>query len=242
VLESIFGSDYNGLQLSAERRGDRLSFKAYYTYGKAEEDVDFQGGGLPTFENSNRLELEHGRASSDRRHNFVLSSVWRPNYFKDAGGAVSALLDGWTVSTIVTIQSGSPLTIGAGQDRNLDGINNDRADLVGDPSLPGGRSREEVIEAWFNVAAFANPVSGTDGNSPRNLIDGPGYRSVDLGLFRDVHLVGRSVAQFRLEGTNILNLVNLTNPGTNLAAPTTFGKIRTARDMRRIQLGLRFSF
>ena len=47
VLSSIFTSDYNGLQLSAERRGARLSGKAYYSFGRGYEDVDFQGGGLP---------------------------------------------------------------------------------------------------------------------------------------------------------------------------------------------------
>jgi hypothetical protein len=242
VLESIFASDYNGLQLSAERRGNQLSFKAYYTFGKALEDVDFQGGGLPTVENSNRLELERGRASSDRRHNFVLSAVYRPEYFKNAGAVTSALLDGWTISTIVTLQSGSPLTVTAGQDRNFDGINNDRADVVGDPELPGGRPREEAIEAWFDVAAFASPAAGTDGNGRRNIIEGPSYRVVDLGLFRDFGLMGRTALQFRLEATNIFNIVNLNNPGTNLNALATFGKIRAARDMRRIQLGARFSF
>jgi len=242
VLESIFGSDYNGLQLTAERRGNRLSFKGYYTFGKALEDVDFQGGGLPTVENSSRLELERGRASSDRRQSFVLSAVFRPDYFKSSGGVVSALLDDWTISTIVTLQSGSPLTITAGQDRNFDGITNDRADLVGDPELESGRPRAEAIEAWFNVAAFANPAAGTDGNGGRNIVEGPGYRAVDLGLFRDLGMPGRTTVQFRLEATNVLNTVNLQNPGTNLNAPATFGKIRTARDMRRIQLGARFSF
>ena len=48
--------------------------------------------------------------------------------------------------------------------------------------------------------------------------------------------------QFRLEATNVFNMVNLMNPGTNLGAPATFAKIRAARDMRRIQLGTRFSF
>jgi hypothetical protein len=216
---------------------------AYYSFGKAEEDVDFQGGGLPTVLNSNRLELERARSSADRRHSFVLSGVWKPDYFKDSGAAVSALLDGWTVSTIVTVQSGTPLTITAGQDRNLDGINNDRADLIGDPALPGGRPRAEAIEAWFNIAAFANPASGADGTGGRNIIDGPGYRSVDLGLFRDLRLPGGGPTfQFRLEATNVLNIVNLTNPGTNFAAPATFGKIRSARDMRRIQFGARVSF
>ena len=48
--------------------------------------------------------------------------------------------------------------------------------------------------------------------------------------------------QFRLEATNVFNIVNLVNPGTALNAPANFGKIRSARDMRRIQLGARLSF
>jgi hypothetical protein len=48
--------------------------------------------------------------------------------------------------------------------------------------------------------------------------------------------------QIRAEATNAFNIVNLSNPGTALNAPATFGKIRSARDMRRIQLGARFSF
>ncbi len=48
--------------------------------------------------------------------------------------------------------------------------------------------------------------------------------------------------QFRLEATNVFNIVNLMNPGTSLNAPATFGKIRSARNMRQIQLGVRFSF
>ena len=86
------------------------------------------------------------------------------------------------------------------------------------------------------------PAVGTDGNSGRNIIDGPGYRNVDLGIFRDIALEGRSMFQFRLEATNVFNIVNLMNPGLSLNAPATFGKIRTARDMRQIQLGARLSF
>ena len=64
VLESIFASDYHGLQLSAERRGTRFSAKAYYSFGRGYEDVDYQGGGLPAVQNSNRLDL---RARPRRR-------------------------------------------------------------------------------------------------------------------------------------------------------------------------------
>jgi hypothetical protein len=142
----------------------------------------------------------------------------------------------------VTLQSGQPLTIAAGQDRNLDGLTNDRADLVGDPSVDHSQSREVSIEGWFNVAAFANPALGTNGSAGRSIVDGPGYRNVDLGVFRDIPLRGRTMFQFRLEATNVFNIVNLSNPGLSLAAPATFGKIRSARTMRQVQLGGRFSF
>jgi hypothetical protein len=155
---------------------------------------------------------------------------------------VKALFNDWTVSTIITLQSGTPLTIAAGQDRNFDGLTNDRADLVGDPQLDSGRPTEELIERWFNTAAFAQPAIGQDGTAGRSIVEGPGYRNVDLGVFRDIRLSGRTALQLRLEATNVLNIVNFMNPGVTLNAPATFGKIRAARDMRRIQLGARFSF
>jgi hypothetical protein len=241
VLESIFNSDYHALQFSAERRGSRFSAKAYYTFGKAMEDVDYQGGGLPAVQNSNRIDLERARTSADRTHSLTFSGVWRPDYQSDTP-AVRALLSDWTISAIVTLQTGTPLTIVSGQDRNFDGLTNDRADIIGDPELDSGRPRDELIEAWFNVAAFAQPAIGLDGTAGRSIVEGPGYRNVDLGIFRDVPLMGRTVLQLRLETTNVFNLVNLQNPGVSLNAPATFGKIRTARDMRRIQLGARVSF
>jgi len=242
VLSSIFASDYNGLQLSAERRGAKLSGKAYYSYGRGYEDVDFQGGGLPGVQNAMNLAAERARNSNDRTHSLVLSGVWRLDYLRNSSSFAAVLARDWTVSAIATFQSGTPLTIAAGSDRNFDGLTNDRADLIGNPELDHDRPTEQLIEGWFNVAAFAIPAVGTDGNSGRNIIDGPGIRNVDLGIFRNVPLKGRTVFQFRLEATNVFNLVNLMNPGTSFNAPATFGKIRSARNMRQIQLGVRFSF
>ena len=242
VLESMFKSDYHGLQLTAEKRGSRFSGKAYYSFNRALEDLDYQGGGLPAVQNSNDLAGERARTSADRTHTFSFSGIWQISYFDDSKPLARALLNNWTASAIVTLQSGQPLTITAGQDRNFDGNTNDRANLVGDPKLDSGRAREELIENWFNTAAFALPAIGTDGSAPRSVVDGPGIRNVDLGVFRDIRLGGTRSLQFRLEATNVFNIVNLMNPGTNFGAPATFAKIRTARDMRRIQLGTRFSF
>src|SRR5207253_11365676 len=138
-----------------------------------------QGGGLPAVQNSNKLGLERGRTSADRRHSLVLSAIWQLDYSRSSSALVRALANGWTLSSIVTLQSGSPLTISSGQDRNFDGLTNDRADLVGDPTLDSGRPRSEVIEQWFNVLAFAQPAVGADGTAGRSILDGPGYRNVD---------------------------------------------------------------
>ncbi len=243
VLSSIFGADYNGFQMSAERRGTHLSGKAYYSLGRGYEDVDFQGAGLPLVQNATQLSAERGRTSADRRHSFVFSGVWKIDYYKTSKSFLSKLAQDWTLSTIITLQTGTPLTITAGADRNLDGLaNTDRADLTGNPDLDHGRPQSELIEGWFNTAAYALPALGTNGSGGRGSVVGPGYRNVDLGLFRDITLSGRTVLQLRAEGTNVFNIVNLSNPGVNISAPATFGKIRSARDMRRIQLGARLSF
>ena len=52
----------------------------------------------------------------------------------------------------------------------------------------------------------------------------------------------RKSLQFRGEATNALNLVNLSNPGTNANTASTFGKITTARAMRQAQVGLKLVF
>jgi hypothetical protein len=248
LIQSIAGTDYNGLQTTVERRGRHFTAKAFYSFGKALEDASLgestvQGSGATTpAQDSTNLKAERARSSTDRRHNFVGSVIWKMDYFGNSSPFVRAVFNNWTVSAIAYLRSGTGVTISTGVDTNLDGVNNDRANVVGDWTINGNRSRSQQIDQWFNTAAFAAPATGTDGNSQRNLVDGPGFKSVDMGLFRDFPIVGRSVLQFRLEATNAFNMVNLSNPGASLNAPATFGKIRTANTMRQIQVGARLSF
>jgi hypothetical protein len=110
-----------------------------------------------------------------------------------------------------------------------------------DPKLDPDRPRDEVILQWFNTDAFAEPANLTDGNSPRNFIDGPGSKLIDVGIYRDFPLGGGRKLQIRLEATNAFNFVNLDNPTTNVRSGS-FGEIDEAGPMRRMQLGARFSF
>jgi hypothetical protein len=86
----------------------------------------------------------------------------------------------------------------------------------------------------------ANPI-GTDGTSARNLLDAPGARDVDLGIFRDFSLQEKTKLQFRAEFTNFFNLVSLNAPNATLTS-SAFGQITSANQMRQLQLGLRLSF
>jgi hypothetical protein len=98
-----------------------------------------------------------------------------------------------------------------------------------------------VSARWFSPAAFTPAPLGQDGNSGRNILDGPGIRNVDLALFRDFGIREGMKLQFRAEMTNALNLVNLNNPNAALNSPAV-GTIRGARGMRETQLGLRLTF
>jgi hypothetical protein len=242
LFESILNTSYHGMQLTAEKRmATNFSFKAFYTFGKAIDSSPSQSDTVGAVQNNNNIAGDRGRADSDRRHNFVLSGIWNINYIKDWNPAARAILNGWSLSAIVTMRSGRPLTITNGADANLDGVNNDRANLVGDPVLDHNRPRSEVVDAWFNVAAFAPVPVGTDGTAGRNIIDGPGLKNVDLGIFRDFNFTERFKLQFRAEATNSLNIVNLNNPVTGRNSGQ-FGQIRDARTMREVQLGLRLTF
>ena len=120
------------------------------------------------------------------------------------------------------------------------------------------QSRSAAAE-WFNTAAFvANGPGvaggigpgGADGNEPRDYVRAPGYRDVDLGLFRDFNFGERLIFQLRGEATNAFNLVSLNTPSSSGPPSTvggansssTFGVITGAASPRIIQVGGRLTF
>ncbi len=163
------------------------------------------------------------------------------DYFSKMNPFVRSVINGWELSAIMFLQSGAPVNITSGSDINLDGVNNDRVNVVGNYLLDPHRSRSDVSNMWFNTAAFAKPAAGTDGNLGRNVVDAPGMRDVDLGLFRNFKFGERVVLQARGEITNAFNLVNLSAPTATISS-AAFGTIRSAGAMRNVQLGLRLTF
>ena len=151
------------------------------------------------------------------------------------------MLGGWETNGIVILESGPPFSVLSGRDNSQSGVNRDRADLVGEPTLDPGRARAALIAEYFNKAAFANNAVGTFGNSGRNILRGPGFASVDFGLLKNVALGGGHRVQFRTEVFNLFNRVNLGNPVNSVSAPN-FAQIISAGSPRVIQLALKYAF
>jgi len=246
LLASDQESDYNGLQVTFNmRRWHNVSFNGFYTYSHTNSSVQLQNNttqGLA--QNYSRLEAENGRADTDQRHVFSLNLNWEIDYYKGRNRVLDVVLNGWRLSPIIKIRSGLPFTVTNGNvDANLDGLTNDRAQQIGDPTIDN-----RTPQMWFNTAAFAQnrPVTGNpvDGNTPRNSLEGPGFRVIDLAVSRDIRLP-KGRLTFRAEATNALNIVNYGQPGASVpsgATSTTFGVIRSARAMRQVQLGVRYTF
>ena len=83
--------------------------------------------------------------------------------------------------------------------------------------------------------------AGTNGNLGRNTFRGPGYASVDLGVFKNIPLNQRVKMQLRWETFNVLNRPNLFNPNSSLGTPT-FGRSTRAFAAREMQFALKLTF
>jgi hypothetical protein len=72
---------------------------------------------------------------------------------------------------------------------------------------------------------------------------------VDFSEFKDFQIKEGTVLEFRAEAFNVLNHVNLNNPGTSFSpnrrgvnTNAAFGVITSSMQARTIQLGLRLAF
>ncbi|MBB5338697.1 TonB-dependent receptor [Tunturiibacter gelidoferens] len=268
VIEDGQNTNYHGLQVTVEKRlSQHISVNGFYVFSKALSSASLQttgniGNSGPTEpEDYYNLGLERQRTDSDQRHQAVIAAVWKPDYFGKSNRVVQNLLNGWSISTIVTMRSGVPFNITSGTDDNMDGNNNDRPNVVPGKmervnSFGGSRSLERT--QWFDTSAYcrvgsAGCSAGTgagnvDGTVSPNSLSGPGYKDIDAAIFRDFAIYERVKFQFRGEATNVFNFVNLGTPGAVLSSPSNFGVISAqattpqGSGMRVIQLGGRILF
>jgi carboxypeptidase family protein/TonB-dependent receptor-like protein len=247
LLESRANSNYNALQMRFQQRLTRgFSALASYTWSKSIDDASnfFSSAGDPNFpQNSYNVAAERGRSNFDVSHRLSVSYSYELP-FKHADGVAGKLANGWETFGIVTLQTGRPFTVAllsdidnSGTGRSILGFGaNDRPNLVGNTELSNPSTSQ-----WFNTAAFAFPARGTFGNAGRNILEGPGFESVNASLVKNTRFSERVNLQFRAEAFNLFNHPNFNLPDNFLGSPT-FGRITSARDPRHIQFGLKLLF
>jgi hypothetical protein len=247
VDESANTASYNALNLSIEKRmTGNLSLLGGYRWAKCIDEGSFVSEGHQDFTDSRNRVLDRGLCESDVASQLKMTFVYRLPQLRSWGFAGRYLLGGWNMSGILDWHDGFPFSVSGSIDSNLDGYGGDRAAIIGNPSLSGGRSEGAKVQEWFNIAAFANPPIGSPSASARGLLRGPGLFNLDYSLLKSLpmHLwnanEGQQV-QFRAEFFNIFNHTNFSNPNASIGS-AQFGQIQSAGDPRIIQFALKFIF
>ena len=245
-MEANGFSDYSALQVTLKRRfSSGYSILMSYTWSKFIDLIADDGHGSTSPNGTDPFNWFYDRGLSDNNvpNRFVTSFVYEPKMFQSSRALTRALLAGWQLNGIVTLQSGLPFSVTAGVNRSLSGGSGDRADLIGSGPVAtyGGRSRAQFIHDYFDTTRFALPALGTYGTAGRNILEGPGLANVDASAFKNFRILERLQMTLRWEIFNLFNRPNFANPVAS-ASSAQFGQITSAGSPRIMQVALKLIF
>lgn len=234
----IGSSDYNALQLKAERRfANGLAFVLSYTWSK-NIDVGSVGYRDPV---GNR-NLDRGLSPNNAPNRIVAAYNYQlpigPGHAWLSRGILGNVIGGWQLNGITTYQSGFSLTPGLSNNNCVCGNSLAVPNVTGNP-MTGAQNLAE----WFNTGVFSYPAQYTIGNAGRGIITGPDLFDTDLNMEKHFKLPWREGMQleFRAEFFNAFNHPQFNAPDLNLG-DANFGKITGAANPRKGQLALKLYF
>lgn len=249
LVDNAGNAAYNSASVKITKRYSRgLTLLTSYTFAKSIDNasgIRVQGDDTLFPQNSYCMACERGFSSFDTRHRFVASGLYDIPIGKGRMIGVSnrlldAIVGGWQIGSIVTIQSGFPITPNVGgSDRSGTGGGFDRPNATGVSPYQSN----PTPSSWFNVAAFTPNAPGTFGSAGRNSINGPGLVTWDSSTHKDFNITEKQRLEFRWEAFNIANHPVWGTPNTNVNAPAQFGVITGTRtNMRQMQFALKYVF
>jgi hypothetical protein len=279
-------STYHAMQAQVNKRfAEGLSFLVSYTISKNITDADSSGPGVQGFtganawigQNSYNRRAEKAVSELDTPQRLVTSffyelPVGRGKRLLNSGGWSNGIVGGWSVSGILSYQSGLPTAVysscsGTAGDVLFAGCHftgSARVNIVPGVKQSNGRDLNPFTTPFFNANAFSAPAPLTFGNEPRTLASAraPGGRNEDLTIGKKTRIAERGVVDFRASFFNIFNRHILQQPGgpggfaTQLGSPFVpagsgncqqafacgFGAITSASGPRTIQFGLKIEY
>jgi hypothetical protein len=114
-----------------------------------------------------------------------------------------------------------------------------RPNRIADGNLP---TDERTRTHWFDTSAFAVQNCLCFGNSGRDILRGPGFLNLDLGIIRDFNFSERFRVQFRAESFNTMNHPNFGIPNSAIGNPSVGIITSIINPERQNQFALKFYF
>ena len=227
-------SNYNALQVDLRRRfAHGFTARAVYTFAKALDDGDSlnqtTAGNAPGLvSNPYNLRADKGLATFDVRHVAVINAIYNlpfgrgQSFANSLDGWRGALISGWSVSSIITAQSGFPFTPQLSYNPSNNGDTRNPVRPFLNPNFHGSVILGNPNQ-WFNPQAFLAPAanSGFYGNVGRDTYIGPGLATWDFSTLKDTRIRERMTLQFRAEIFNLLNRANFNTPNLIVFTPPT---------------------
>ena len=245
-------STYNALQVSLNGRQEHgLTYLISYTWSKSLDlgCTGWYGVEGCSIQNPYNLQADKGPSATDLPQIFSAAWVYALPFggggkFSTGNSLVNALIGGWNLNGVLSLNSGTPFDVGSGKDIAQTGNYNygngygyERANLVGS-LYPGNKTPAE----WINVASFQVPTLSTFGNLGRDTLRSDWNKNLDLSLFRQFPITERFRMEFRFEAFNVTNTPIWAVPVSSLEA-SNFGAVtHTASTPRQLQFGLKFYF
>jgi hypothetical protein len=249
---------YHSLQIRFQKRASHyVSFEGNYTLSKS---TDNSSAGANSFitgllssgnpQELDNLKAEHAISANDATHRMVLATILevpigRGRWIgRDINRVVDGFIGGWSVSPILTFQSGTPLYIGLADPRLADGTQ--RPDVICSQLSTGigYHAAAATGQPFLNASCFADPGDQIAGNTPRYFshLRSDGIHNVDLSLSKEFTIREGMKLQVRGEFFNFTNTPRFASPNTNFG-DSQFGLVTsTLGSPRHIQIGVRFEF
>jgi hypothetical protein len=236
-LQNSGNSNYNSLQVSAERRARDLTYLLSYTYAKSMDTYSALYD--PRTPGSN-----YGQSSFDMRHNFVASYNWNVPFYRFLGA--HRYSEGWQITGITRFNTGTPVSLASTGDFALTNISLDYPNQV----APIKKLNPHVgAHNYFDTSSFANNLScgyevcGVTGSARQFLFHGPGTINTDAGVEKDTKINERMQLNFRIEMFNVFNHANFLSSATvGNANSGQFGQVTNTAPGRIGQVSGKFIF
>jgi hypothetical protein len=253
-------SYFYSIQAKYERRfSNGINLLAAYTWGTVRDDVSdvlfstlsYRAPYLPGF----GIQGDYGLANFNVHNATHISGGYelpfgKGKHFFNGGGWTNAFIGGWRINGLLTLQSGTPITIGC----TIGTTNGMGCDALMVPGQ-GLYTNAHTVAHWLNAAAFTNPPVATAigqssyaplGGAPTQAV-GPRFHRGDVTLAKSWRMTEKTRLEFRADVFNLTNTPDFSQPGQlNFGTAKTFASITSDRNnpdgAREFQLSMKVYF